>query len=114
MPTILFPPSNTMRTYNTHTYKPIYKFMDEQTPTQKILDLLKVTKGITGYFLDENGNRENEIVNISWNPDSTDEEEMPDMVIWGDNASIFHEELEHANFSGNTITIANTYQFILN
>jgi len=103
-----------MRTYNTHKHKPIYNFVSDQTTTQKILDALKVTKGITGYFLDENGNKENEIVNISWNSDSTNEEEIPDMVIWGDNASIFHDELENAIFKGNTIVIANTYQFTLN
>ena len=74
-----------------------------------ILLKLETAKDVKGWFLDEQGNKENDIEVFDWDHTANDEEGIPDIVVQGNRATIFYDELCNATQCGNTINIANRY-----
>jgi len=84
------------------------------TNTEMIVKKIKEAKNIQGYTLDEAGNKVFDIEVDYWNGDATYDEGLPDIVIGGNKAVIFYDELENALITNdNRLIVGNLYEFLL-
>jgi hypothetical protein len=94
------------------------KILDEDgealmTNTELVMELLDGATEVSAWRLDEQGNKETELVILEWDSTATSEQGIPDIVIEGNCFTIFHDELEDAEIDGNTFTIGDkTFEVI--
>ena len=94
------------------------KYLDEDgeylmTNTETIMQKIQNAQNISGWILDDLGNREIELTIFEWDGTGNSEEGIPDIIIEADRAVIFHDELDKAVLLGDTLTINNKYLFTI-
>ena len=81
------------------------------TNTEIIMEKIQNAQSIHGWILDELGNKEIELTTLDWDGTGNSDEGIPDIIIETDRATIFHDELDEAVLSGDTLLINNKYYF---
>jgi hypothetical protein len=81
--------------------------------TKQILERLKNTEAIIGTIVRENQRGRRKQFDVEyWNPEATNECQIPDIVMSGKTFTIFYDELQDATLNENVLTIRD-YEFIL-
>ena len=80
------------------------------TNPQAILKRLETATSVTGWILDDCGNREIDMDIIEWDHTANNDQDIPDIVIEGNRATIFYDELDNAKLIGDTLIIGNRYE----
>ena len=75
-----------------------------------ILSRLETAKELTGWILDESGNKEIEMGIFDWDSTANDEQGIPDIVIQGNSGTIFYDDLDNAKLINDTLFVGNRYE----
>lgn len=80
------------------------------TKPKAILKRLETATKVTGWILDECGNRDIDMDIFDWDSTANNDQDIPDIVIQGNRGTIFFDELDNAKLFGDTLTIGNRYE----
>jgi hypothetical protein len=81
------------------------------TKEEAIMERLRNAKSITGWILDDCGNKDLNMDVFDWDGEGDSQKDIPDIIIQGNRGTIFHDELKDAKLIGNTLTIGSKYLF---
>jgi hypothetical protein len=77
----------------------------------EIMSKIKNAENITGWILDDQGNKHINMEVFDWDGEGNSEQDIPDIIIQGNAGTIFHDELKTAQLVGNNLTIGSKYLF---
>lgn len=77
---------------------------------QAILLKLEGATSLQGWILDDCGNKEIDMEIFEWDHTANNDQDIPDIMIEGNRATIFVDELDNAKLIGDTLLIGNRYE----